>query len=158
MGSCFGKKPSTLKHNLREKTEQSAFRDFTKLSEQHSFIQNKKLIHQQQQNQSANALARSQSNQIRCASNNNNNTASTNSTVTNSGVSTSFIQLHQTNTDSGVSNATNLTNSSVAEEQHKSDPINKFNKNAYIALFDYVARTIEDLSFKKGKFNSKSAN
>lgn len=27
---------------------------------------------------------------------------------------------------------------------------NKFNKNAYIALFDYLARTPEDLSFKKG--------
>lgn len=56
--------------------------------------------------------------------------------------------------NSNVSNRTSVSKNSVSYEvPPKYDPVNKFNKNAYIALFDYAARTTEDLSFKRGKNN-----
>lgn len=146
MGTCFGKKPSTL--NKHEKIDQSAFRDFTNVTGQNSFIQNKRLLQQQQQQQ--HMQTRSQSRQVQCATSTTNNSVSTSST--NSGTPAGFMHLQQChlNTDSGVTNTTSVTNSSIAENG-ESNPTNKFNKNAYVALFDYAARTIEDLSFKKGK-------
>lgn len=130
MGSCFGKKPS--KHSA-EKMDQAAFREFTSISgsaNQSTFMQNKQRLLQQQQN------SRSHNpNQIRCA---------TNSSISTTGNSFHLQQGHLQNTDSAV---TNSTSASVADSN---EPLNKFNKNAYIALFDYAARTIEDLSFKKG--------
>lgn len=137
MGSCFGKKPS--KHS-GEKIDQAAFREFTSISgsaNQSTFMQNKQRLLQQQQQQN-----RHNPNQIRCA---------TNSSVSTTGNSFHLQQGHLQNTDSAATNSTSATNSSVADS---SEPLNKFNKNAYIALFDYAARTIEDLSFKKGKWET----
>lgn len=70
-----------------------------------------------------------------------------NGSVSTTGNSFHLQQGHLQNTDSAVTNSTSATSSSVADSN---EPLNKFNKNAYIALFDYAARTIEDLSFKKG--------
>lgn len=152
MGSCFGKKPSSMSGHHMEKGDQSAFREFSNLTSGNSasFNQNKRVA-TQQNNKQMRALL------------NNNNSVSTNSTSTNSGAnsaaSSNFIHLqqhHVLNADSLVGSS--VTNSSSimtsAEEQliktNEANPANKFNKNAYIALFDYAARTIEDLSFKKG--------
>ena len=156
MGSCFGKKPSSMSGHHLEKADQSAFREFSNLATGNnaSFNQNKRVASQQQQQQN--------SKQMRALLNN--NSVSTNSTSTNSGAnsaaSSNFIHLqqhHVLNADSLVGSS--VTNSSSimtsADEQliktsSEANPTNKFNKNAYIALFDYAARTIEDLSFKKG--------
>ena len=147
MGTCFGKKPSTLKP---EKIDQSVFRDFTSVTGQNSFIQNKRYAQQQQQMepQRSGPVTRSQSRQIQCATNQVNNNLQANSVPNGSATSAGFMHLQQChlNTDSAVTNTTSITSS------EESNPTNKFNKNAYVALFDYAARTIEDLSFKKGQY------
>ncbi len=134
MGSCFGKKPSTLKPGS-EKIDYN--REFTSISGSHNMLPHKQRMLQQQPN-GPHQLGRVHPNQIRSASN----------SVSTTGNSFHLQQGHLQNSDSAVTNSTSATNSSVADN---SEPLNKFNKNAYIALFDYAARTIEDLSFKKGK-------
>lgn len=137
MGTCFGKKPSTL--NKPEKSDQSVFREFTSVSASNNFINPQKRHAQQSSN---GVVTRSQTRQIQSATN-----ASVPVVANNTNNPGSFMHLQQchVNTDSAVTNTTSITSS------EESNPTNKFNKNAYVALFDYAARTIEDLSFKKGE-------
>ena len=83
-----------------------------------------------------------------------------NSSLTTFDLNESLTVKKVSKSNSNISNRT-LTNVSkkslnVDNLPIKYDPVNKFNKNAYIALFDYVARTTEDLNFKKGKIHSVS--
>ena len=179
MGTCFGKKPSTLntnKHQEKFTDQSSMFREFTSVAAggQNSFSQNKQrlaAVQQQQQQQQLHhqteshprmpqggggggPVTRSQARQIQCAPNPVNTTNNTpNATAVTNSTASTFMNLQQGHliTDSAVTNTTSITTSSSSEESTNL-ATNKFNKNAYVALFDYAARTIEDLSFKKGQY------
>ncbi len=155
MGTCFGKKPSKLNNieNTNFKIEQPAFREFTKLNHTSSFNSNnsKRVMNNAQVSR--------------------NNSKYTPNTAINGSISTTTTSGASTNIPDSNSfrfNNSNLQQQQTANEikiglddQNKLNYFNnnnnkqsinnnKFNKNAYIALFDYAARTMEDLSFKKG--------
>lgn len=165
MGTCFGKKPSKLNDfdNLNMKgSEQPPIREFTtKLSHANSFSNgnnnSKRLNSNSFKSNNGNSA---QSSVNKHAGNGSISTTTTSGASTNNGDSNSFrfANANQTSLVSNDSNQVKLTdekNSQVAVNYYSKQPgdqncNNKFNKNAYIALFDYAARTIEDLSFKKG--------
>ncbi len=127
MGSCFGKKPSSLRPEKNH-------REFTSVIGQNSYAQK-----QQIDTQRSGPVARSQ---IQA-----NNSGLQNMVPNSSATSAGFnLKQYHLNADSTVTNTTSVTSS------EEPNPTNKFNKNAYVALFDYAARTIEDLSFKKGHY------
>lgn len=146
MGTCFGKKPSKLNNieNLNYKGEsQPPFREFSNINHANSFNNSKRPNSQ--------LKTQLQQQQQRYTNNQQTNINGSISTTTTSGNSI----------PNGDTNSFRVLNTQQNDEQKQAHPLNyyksdtnsncnKFNKNAYIALFNYVARTMEDLSFNKG--------
>jgi hypothetical protein len=168
MGSCFGKKPSRLNDidNLNLKgSEQAPIKEFSKINHTNSFNSNSN-SHSKRLNSSSFKSNGNPAQHLVGKHNGNINgsisTTTTSGASTNNGDSNSFRfannqQPSNNPTDSAQTKQTDEKNlnGQVVLNYYSKQPSdqncnNKFNKNAYIALFDYAARTIEDLSFKKG--------
>ena len=145
MGNCFDKKPSL---NEDPHSKHLKFNDITKppsVSANLNMLDNQKRAQQPKFAAYNNNRAPSSANgQLRL---------DTNGNLTQTNVTSNNVDLfrYQSQSQSSSSNteSTNLTNTSNATLQDAN--LNKFNKNAYIALFDYHPRTDQDLGFKKGE-------
>lgn len=171
MGTCFGKKPSRLNDidNLNLKgSEQPPIKEFSKLNHTNSFNSNgNNNINSKRLNSSSfksnGNPAQHAVNKLNGNINGSISTTTTSGASTNNGDSNSFRFANSSQQPSINPNEPNQVkqadeknlNGQVVLNYYSKQPSdqncnNKFNKNAYIALFDYAARTMEDLSFKKG--------